>query len=74
MTDNQKANAGAQAEQKEADLVDGVVRVIDQQGVVVEEDGLRLLERDTVALPIQSVLGLVPLESEFAHTYSVTTS
>jgi hypothetical protein len=43
---------------KETDLVDRMVWVVDQQCVVVEEDGLGFRKRNAMALPIQSVLVL----------------
>ena len=74
MADHKETKAGAKTEQKETDLVDGMVWVVDQQRVVVEEDGLGLRKRNAMALPIQSALVLVPIEPEFAHPYSVATS
>jgi hypothetical protein len=60
VADHEETKAGAKTEQKETDLVDRMVWVVDQQCVVVEEDGLRFRKRNAMALPIQSVLVLVP--------------
>jgi hypothetical protein len=74
MADHKKTKAGAKTEQEETVLVHRVVWVVNQQCVVVEEDGLGFRKRNAVALPIQSVLVLVPFEPEVAHPYNVATS
>jgi hypothetical protein len=73
VTDDENAKAGAEAEEQEPDLINRVVRVVDQQGVVIEEDGLGLAEGNAMTFPIESVLILVPLEPEVTHIYTVAT-
>jgi hypothetical protein len=47
--------------------------VVDQQGVVIEEDSLGFLERNTMPFPVCPVLSIVPFEPEIGHADSVAT-
>jgi hypothetical protein len=74
VANHEGAKAGAKAEQHEAILVVGVVWIVDKQRRVVQENGLRLLERDAVFLPVRTVLPLVPFEPEVSYPYIIPTS
>ena len=54
----------ASAEEQEAILTIGVVRVAEFDGTLIKEDGLSLLERYSVLASVGLVLGLVPLEAK----------
>ena len=73
MANNEGSKARAKAKQHESILVIGVIRIIDKQRSVVQENGLRLLERDTVLLAVGTVLPLIPFEPQVGHSYSVVT-
>jgi hypothetical protein len=62
VTHHENPESETESEKHEAVLLVGVVRVVDQQGIVVEEDALGLLERDPVLAPVQSALALIPFE------------
>jgi hypothetical protein len=67
------AHLGAHAHQHEAALVLRVVRVRDEQAVLVGERRRRLLERDAVLAPVRRRLGRIPLELDPRHMHSVCT-
>ena len=48
-----------------------VVRVVDHQRLLIEEDGASLVEPDTVLGSVQRVLVWVPLKPQRIHTYIV---
>jgi hypothetical protein len=51
-----------------------MVRVIDEQGVVIQEDRLGFLKRDAVLVLVGSVLPRVHSNRRPAMTYSVVTA
>ena len=67
MAHDESAKRRAQAEKDEAILVVGMVRIIDEQGVVVQEDRLGFLERDAVLVLVGSVLPGIPFKPETSH-------
>jgi hypothetical protein len=54
----------AHAEQDESRLNVRVIRVVDQQTVLIRESSLGLLERHAVLSPVSPVLPFVPLEAK----------
>jgi hypothetical protein len=50
-----------------------MIRIPDQQGVVIEEDRACFVEGNLMLLAVGGVLGLVSLESERRHNYTVIT-
>ncbi len=60
MTHNQVPSLKAVAEQQKTILITGVVRIVDQASVFIEENGPRFLERDSVFSKIRSCLVRVP--------------
>jgi hypothetical protein len=59
---------------KEALLVFRMVRVVNQEGVLVREDRSSLVERDAVLSLVQGALSSVPLKTQTRHADSVPTS
>ena len=64
MAYDKSAKCRAQAKQDEAILVVGMIRVVNEEGVIIKEDGLGLLERDAVFALVGPALEYVPFESE----------
>ncbi len=60
MAHQQHARLGAQAQEDEPILGRRSLRVVNQEGVLVEEDCLRLLERNTVFLQVGLGLAGIP--------------
>ncbi len=52
MADHEDAKPCAQAEQDESVFINGMIRVIDQKGIFIFEDGLGFLKRNAVLFPI----------------------
>jgi hypothetical protein len=52
MANNKDVQSCAQAEEDEPVFISGMIRVIDQEGVLVDEDGLCFLERYAMLFPI----------------------
>ena len=51
-----------------------MIRVVDKERVVVDEDGGGFSEGDTVTAPVETVLRGVPLEAKsLSHAYIVVT-
>lgn len=71
MTNNEGSKARAKAKQYESILVVGVVRIVDKQRGVVQENGLRLLERDAVLPSVGTVLLLGVSELRFEWDVTV---
>ena len=71
MTDDQYTKMTTEAKHQETIFVSRMVGVEEPQGVLIQEDGLSLLKRDFVLLPVLLALRLIPLESYFSHTYNV---
>jgi len=64
---DEQSQHGAEPEQDEPVLVVGMIRIVDQQSLVVEKYALRLLEGNAVLALIRSVLGSVPMEPQVAR-------
>jgi len=64
---DEQSRHGAEPEQDEPVLVVGMIRIVDQQSLVVEKYALRLLEGNAVLALIRSVLGSVPMEPQVAR-------
>jgi len=62
MAYHQNTGTSAHADQDEALLVPGLVRIIEQQAMLVEEDGLSLLKGDTMLAAIGLSLPKIPGE------------
>jgi hypothetical protein len=73
MANNKDVQSCAQAEEDEPVFISGMIRVIDQEGVLVDEDGLSFLERYAMLSPIGGILAWIPLEAEPLHIYHVNT-
>jgi hypothetical protein len=71
VADHEQSQAAAQAEQDKPIFVFGVVRVINELGVLVCEDSLSVVEAHGVLSQVRSRLLGIPLESE--HSRSVRT-
>jgi hypothetical protein len=52
MANNKDARSCAQAEQDESVFINGMIRVIDQEGIFIDENGLGFLKRDAMLFPI----------------------
>ena len=78
VTHDESAQRRAQAEQNETIFVVGMVRVIDEPGMVVQKDRLSFLKRDAVLVLVGSVLPGIPFKPEASHdlqcTYIVSAS
>jgi len=73
MANNKDVKSCAQAEQDESVFINGMVWVIDQEGILVDKDSLGFLEGDAVLSPIGGILSQIPLEAEPLHIYHVNT-
>ena len=71
MADDQYSKMTANAKHQESIFVCRMVGVEEPQGVLIQEDGLSLFERNFVLLPVLLALRLVPFESYFSHMYNV---
>jgi len=69
VADHQQSQAAAQAEQHKSVLVLGVIRVVDELGILIRKDGLSVFEADPVLALVGRCLLGIPLESE--HDWSV---
>jgi hypothetical protein len=63
----QDSQRSAQAEQNEALLAEGVVRIVEQQGLLIIEHGLRFFEVDAVFANILAGLNGIPIEAGRRH-------
>lgn len=73
MADDQCSEMRAEAQKYESLFVVGVVRVIDEQGVIVCKRGFGFFERNAVLALVRFVLFCVPFDAK-RHHYNVTTS
>src|SRR5690606_29426162 len=71
MADDQHPQPAAQSQQHEAVLLVGMFVVCNQERIVVEKDGARLVERDAVLAAVGLRLAVVPVESDAGHTRQV---
>jgi hypothetical protein len=67
MADNQDSKRTAEAQQDESVFPLGVIRIRDQQPVLIEEHSLGFGERDLMFALVYRVLAVVPLERQFRH-------
>lgn len=74
MHDEQDSKWSTQAEQNEALLADRVVRIVEQQGLLIIEHGLRFFEGDAVFPKILASLNGIPNRSGAPTCPSVWTS
>jgi hypothetical protein len=75
VANDESAKRGAQTEQDEAVFVVGVIGVIDEQSMIVQEDGLGLLERNAVLSLVDAILAEGPIRTGGQPcAYSVPTS
>ena len=68
MDHQQDAEPHAQPEQNEAVFRGRVLGVVDEQRVLVAEDGLGLRKGDPVFALVLSIFTRVPLEAELGHS------
>ena len=66
MTDGEHAQRRAESEQHESEFVVGVVRVVNQKCIVVEEYRLCLLEGDAVLVLVRAVFFTRPIQTSSA--------
>ena len=71
---DKSAERRAQAEKDEAILVFGMAGIIEEQRVLVDKDGFRFTERNTVLATIRLALALIPLKSQPSHTDTIPTT
>jgi hypothetical protein len=67
VTHDQMPQRGAQSEQHEPLFVSRMIRVVNQQRVIIKEDRLRFLEGDGVLALILGALPLIPFEAQLGH-------
>jgi hypothetical protein len=68
---DQHPKSKTESQQQEAVFLVGMIGIEIEFGVIVEENGLRLLERYAVLAPILSPLLLVPNKTNCLHIYIV---
>ena len=74
VADKEDPKGRTEAEKNEPVLTVGMIRVVDKERVVVDEDGGGFSEGDTVPAPVETVLCGVPLETKsLGHAYIVVT-
>jgi hypothetical protein len=57
----------AEAQQKKAVLILGMVGVVFQAGILVSEDGRRLIKRDTMLALVLAFFPVIPRKGELSH-------
>lgn len=67
MADKKQPERRAQAKKDKPRLILRMVWVGEKECLLVEEDGLRLFERDAMFPPIGGILFSVPFEPQFCH-------
>jgi len=68
MTDDEAARLKAVTQQQKPVFIFGVIRIVDQASALVLENGLRLLERDSVPQQVGSRLVPIPGKLDIAHS------
>ncbi len=68
VTHDQRPKRTAQAQQDESLFVRHVIRIGNEERVLIKEHRLRLLERYSMLPAIRRALPIIPLESEVNHT------
>jgi hypothetical protein len=63
VTDDKKSGHGTHTKKEESVFLSGMFRIVNEQGMLVSEDGLPLFERYAMFTPVDGVLALVPYES-----------
>jgi hypothetical protein len=71
MAHDQRLGLCTDAEKEESILFIGMVRVMDEQGVLVSEDRLAFLEGNAMLPLIGCVLVFVPYEPQWSHADNV---
>ena len=66
MTDDQTVRLKAISQQQESILVLGMIRIVDQAGLLIEKNRLCLLERDAMLYEARSSLGPIPGKLDIA--------
>jgi hypothetical protein len=74
MADDKHSERSAETQQYEAILAMRIVWILHQQGTIVVEDGLSLLERDAVPPLVLGILLGVPLEADVGHRFRIVTT
>jgi len=69
MDHGQESKRAAEAKQNEAFLVRRMIRIIQQEGLVVAEGGHRLFEGDPVLSEVPPSLVGIPFEARHTETY-----
>jgi len=67
MNHNEKAKGGAQSEEDEPLFFMVGLGVLEQQGLLVKEDRLRLFKRDAVLLLVGPCLTWIPHKPDLTH-------
>jgi len=73
MTDHQRVQIGAQTEENKAIFDVRVLRIINQQGMLIREHRFSFMERNPVLANVLLILSLVPLEFNALHMYIICT-
>ena len=66
MAHDESAKSGAETQEDESVLT-FLIGIVQQNGPVVKEDGLRLFEGNAMFAPILGALAFVPLEAQVPH-------
>src|SRR3990172_12293726 len=69
MANNHQANRCTQPQKNETIFVAGMVRVMNHQGIFIDEHRLCLFKRYSVFLLVRYVLFFVPVKSDMIHIY-----
>ena len=67
MTDDKRSERTAEAEKNKTLLRSRMIGVRNQQGMLVKEDRLSVLERNPVFPLVCGILAIVPFEPQFGH-------
>jgi hypothetical protein len=73
VTNQQQSQRTADAKQNKALLIFRVIRVVNQLGALINENGSGFVKADTVLLEIGGSFAVVLLETKCAHFASLTT-
>ncbi len=68
MDNDEASRVKALTHQQESFFFHGMIRIVDQAGVLVKEDGLSFLKGDAVLSQIGSGLMGIPRKSDIAHS------
>lgn len=71
MADHQHISALAKAEKNKPLFLLGVVRIVDQQSIVVIENRLRFFKRYSMLFLIRYVFVFIPFKTKIVHGYII---